>query len=101
VFHDEILICNAFDVAVASQIPPQKTNTLLQKIRCVFGFHFWGFTHCLCCEKRDGIVYESLMLKWHAMTTAERDCIIDAMILRSKAVGLDPDTFIWKQIRLS
>lgn len=98
--HDEVLICNAYDVTVACKTPPRRPDTLIQRLRCMFGFHCSGFTHCLCCEKRDAVVYECLMLQWNAMTTMERDSVIDALIIRAKTIGRDPHTFIWKQIRI-
>lgn len=99
-FHEEILRCNAFDAAEMAEIPKVKVDTLVQKVFCLLGFHFCGFTHCLCCGKRDVELCEILGMRWAALTAKARDVAIDAMIRKATAAGLDPHTFIWKQLQI-
>lgn len=96
---DEILVYNTFDVIVAQSTPPRKTSSVIQKISCWFGLHFWGFTHCLCCGKRDEPLCEIVICQWEGLPLESR--VRKTRIARESALasGLDFSTLICKQLR--
>lgn len=94
---DFIATCNMIDVYAATHIQPQ-VKTKLTWLKCLFGFHLWGFSHCLFCGKPDEPMIRAGITAWTNYTPELREAVWKRAKELADEAGVDLTKFVWEQL---